>query len=60
MNYDDFVHHLQPEDGAISVVGSCQQTVVSTPVPNDEAFGPLQIFEYPSVNSHLTRSNIAV
>ncbi|KAL3994490.1 hypothetical protein ACH3XW_21940 [Acanthocheilonema viteae] len=54
MNYDDFVRHLQPEVGAISAIGSCQHTMSSTPVPNEEGF----VFEYPSVNSHLSRSNI--
>uniref|UniRef100_A0AAF5PYC5 RING-CH-type domain-containing protein n=1 Tax=Wuchereria bancrofti TaxID=6293 RepID=A0AAF5PYC5_WUCBA len=60
MNYDDFVHHLHPEDGEIPVIGLCQHTMASTPVPNDKAFAPPQIFEYPSVNSHFARFNNTV
>uniref|UniRef100_A0A0R3RH26 RING-CH-type domain-containing protein n=1 Tax=Elaeophora elaphi TaxID=1147741 RepID=A0A0R3RH26_9BILA len=52
MNYNDFVHHLQTEIGANPVIGSCQQTLSSTPVVNEEVAS--QIFQYPSIDSHLS------
>ncbi|KAK6104319.1 RING-variant domain family protein [Brugia pahangi] len=60
MNYDDFVHHLHPKDGEISVIDSCQHVMASTPVANEKAFASPQIFEYPSVNSHFTNFNNSV